>query len=333
MSKLNSKIEDINKILRDGEGQDPSSVTIYQDDINYKHYFVTDAMNIVLGAEGWMLEVMDDDDYTKKTGSREMTAEMVRVRMSIFPEDMTQPTPSRETYGAMNSSKGDDGDALKGAISDAIKKCASLFGIGRDAYNGQLAARYGKAKVTEQRMGGAMAQSSQRRSMVGNSQMAKKTEPARMIAPEEPPAPMSPLTLSPAPTVPGIPLLPVGCTAFTRHLEKPGNMPGSGSVTTIDNLTESERGQIIDYLKTCKTRFDPDMATHGKKALEAFVRATGITGVSKISELPRYYLDTLGGYNWISMVTAAISFWNSYATASPLATTPPWTPEGGMNAT
>jgi hypothetical protein len=324
-SSLNAKIVEINKILRDGEGQDPSSVIVFQEDVNYKHYYVTDAMNVILGADGWMLEVTDTGDYTKKSGSREMTAEMVRVRISIFPDDMTQPTPSRETFGAMNSSKGDDGDALKGAISDAIKKCASLFGIGRDAYNGQLASRYGKAKVTEQRMGGAMAQSSQQRASMGNSQMSKPTEPARMVTPE----PAQSRDVPPVTQTSAIPLLPDGCVAFRQHMEN-----GRELITTSDKLTEKERGQIIDYLKTCPKRYDADMATHGRMALTAFVQSFGLTGVTKISELPRYYLYTQAGYVWVSIVTAAISFWNSQSSdVSPLATAPPWTPEGGMNAT
>jgi hypothetical protein len=82
---------------------------------------VTTRLNTVLGVDGWEFGVVEhghDETHAWVLG---------RLTVRIFDDRMI----SRSQFGECSIQKGMAiGDARKGACSDALKKCASLFGVG-----------------------------------------------------------------------------------------------------------------------------------------------------------------------------------------------------------
>ena len=97
---------------------------------------VFDSMNEVFGPENWGYEIVE---YSQQQieGKGMNAYGLVRVRVFIkSPGTVVY----RESFGG---SRNDGiGDALKGAVTDAVQKALALFSVGRIAYEGELGNYY-----------------------------------------------------------------------------------------------------------------------------------------------------------------------------------------------
>ncbi len=98
----------------------------------YRPQSVIDALNQVLGANSWGYEVLEHsvEKVESKKGDTRYLA-YVKLRLWVVDRDS-----SKDVFGG--SENYTPGDALKGAVTDAIQKGLSLFSIGRKAYRGEL---------------------------------------------------------------------------------------------------------------------------------------------------------------------------------------------------
>ena len=98
----------------------------------YKPQYVFDAVNAILMPENWRYEVV-----SKEIFDNQVVAE-VKLFIRVKDEWFCKGAQS----GQMQIVRGNVGDAMKGAITDAIQKCLSLLSIGSDAYKGLLQAAF-----------------------------------------------------------------------------------------------------------------------------------------------------------------------------------------------
>jgi hypothetical protein len=84
---------------------------------------VFDAVNSVLKPEGWYYAVVEPTVYENEI--------VVKVIVRIGAREC-------EHFGGMKVIKGDHGSAYKGAVTDALQKALSMFGVGSKAYRGEL---------------------------------------------------------------------------------------------------------------------------------------------------------------------------------------------------
>jgi recombination DNA repair RAD52 pathway protein len=87
-------------------------------------YYVTSLLNHIFGYR-WSYEILSESE--SKQGANTLIS--VRGRLTITTETGLQL--SREQYGSSSNAK----DPYKSAASDALKKCASLFGVAQDVYS------------------------------------------------------------------------------------------------------------------------------------------------------------------------------------------------------
>ncbi|MGZ6236376.1 MAG: Rad52/Rad22 family DNA repair protein [Syntrophales bacterium] len=134
---VEEKIKAVNKILQDGE---PANISVdsYSGYSGYKPQFIVDAMNVVFGIGSWGFEEIATDIVTSQT--EKGTASLAVTQVKVWLKDIAfQPVG----WGQSRITKGDVGDAKKGAQTDAIKKALSYFSIGNRAYHGLLRAEVG----------------------------------------------------------------------------------------------------------------------------------------------------------------------------------------------
>jgi len=127
------KIKAVNKILMDGEPKNVSydTSTSYT---GYKPKYLIDAMNAVFKIGQWGFEEIGAELVTSQTDKGTIpTIAIVQVKVWIKPVEFTPVG-----YGQSRITRGDVGDAKKGAQTDAIKKALSYFSIGNRAYHGLL---------------------------------------------------------------------------------------------------------------------------------------------------------------------------------------------------
>mgnify|MGYP001421968054 CR=1 FL=1 len=100
----------------------------------YGYQWVADRLNEVLGL-GWDMtwEVVHHAEGTYRNGA---PYHDVTVRCAIKIRESAAHVVVRECAGGHIASL--YGDALKGAITNAFKKTAAFFGVGRDAYAGTI---------------------------------------------------------------------------------------------------------------------------------------------------------------------------------------------------
>ncbi len=132
---LTSKVEAINALLRALGRQAVQEIkmmkngqVIGQVRYGYKPQYVFDAVNNVLLPENWRFEVVSKDVF-----DHQVVAE-VKLFIRIADEWLCKGSQT----GQMQIVRGNVGDAMKGAITDALQKCFSLLSIGSDAYRGLL---------------------------------------------------------------------------------------------------------------------------------------------------------------------------------------------------
>lgn len=128
------KIKAVNQVLLTGE---PGNISVdgYSNRTGYKPQFLIDAMNAVFKIGQWGFEEVASEIVTTQTEKGNSSLAIAQVRVWMKGIDF-QPVG----YGQSRVTKGDVGDAKKGAQTDAIKKALSYFSIGNRAYHGLLKA-------------------------------------------------------------------------------------------------------------------------------------------------------------------------------------------------
>ncbi|RUM87163.1 MAG: hypothetical protein DSZ25_03905 [Thermovibrio sp.] len=97
----------------------------------YKPQSVIDALNRVIGSTNWGYKVLEHSiSEVERKGEKRYLA-WVKIRLWILETEAF-----KEVFGG--SENYTPGDALKGAVTDAIQKGLSLFSVGRKAYRGEL---------------------------------------------------------------------------------------------------------------------------------------------------------------------------------------------------
>ena len=92
-------------------------------------------MNAVFKIGQWGFEVVSSEIVSHQTEKGNSSLAIAQVKVWIKTIDF-MPVG----YGQSRVTKGDIGDAKKGAQTDAIKKALSYFSIGNRAYHGLLKA-------------------------------------------------------------------------------------------------------------------------------------------------------------------------------------------------
>ena len=124
------KVKAINKLLADQGAavvQKKPSIGSRPALYGYRPMCVFEAVNEVLGPLGWG-HTIDNIEYSERQA-------IVKVSVSIEGRHSYQ-------FGEAQIVKGDKGSAAKGAVTDALQKALSLFGIGAAAYRGELETVY-----------------------------------------------------------------------------------------------------------------------------------------------------------------------------------------------
>src|SRR6266404_3242904 len=131
---VEEKIKAVNKILQDGE---PGNISLdnYSGFTGYKPQYIVDAMNAVFGIGGWGFEEISSHLEGLRVEKGTPTLAVAQVKAWLKAIDF-MPVG----WGQSRITKGDLGDAKKGAQTDAIKKALSYFSIGNRAYHGLLKA-------------------------------------------------------------------------------------------------------------------------------------------------------------------------------------------------
>jgi len=102
--------------------------------IGYVPQFLIDALNSVttLWSYDYRLISLEEKEVTRKSGNKEKVySATVEVSLWILDHRIRKV----QVGGGENVTPG---DAIKGAITDAIGKCLSLYSIGSKAYRGEL---------------------------------------------------------------------------------------------------------------------------------------------------------------------------------------------------
>lgn len=129
---LAERIAQVNEILASF-----GAVAIETDQKGYTGYsaqYVMDAVNQALGFDGWRYDLVSHQ--VEKSGEKAHRA-MVLLQLSIRMDDGSWFCRGPVVGGGTN---GDGPDALKGAITDGLKKAFSQWSIGNRAYRGELSA-------------------------------------------------------------------------------------------------------------------------------------------------------------------------------------------------
>jgi recombination DNA repair RAD52 pathway protein len=131
---VEEKIRAVNRILQEGEPKN-ISVDNYSGFTGYKPQHIVDAMNVAFGIGGWGFEELSADILTTQT--EKGTSSLAIAQVKVWLKDIACMPVG---WGQSRVTKGDTGDAKKGAQTDALKKALSYFSVGNRAYHGLLKA-------------------------------------------------------------------------------------------------------------------------------------------------------------------------------------------------
>lgn len=134
----------INKLREDfpGEAVDKKEVGAFVQ-IGYRAQYIIERLNDVFGHDGWRYTVLEEREYDKYAGAKVML-EILHWQGSMGPDGIFAPEfppkviAQRTQWGNCNIVKDNIFDAKKGAITNALCKCASMFDIGHLAYKSML---------------------------------------------------------------------------------------------------------------------------------------------------------------------------------------------------
>jgi hypothetical protein len=112
------------------EGTKASDTRKGYDTTGYQYQFLVNVLNETVGPNGWSMEykVVKELAGTYRSGA-EYHELIVETKVDIL--DATRVCVGNHTSSSY-------GDALKGAITNSLKKTLGLFGIGKKAYEGAL---------------------------------------------------------------------------------------------------------------------------------------------------------------------------------------------------
>lgn len=132
------KVEAVNKILLAGE---PENITKPDTNgyVGYEPQHLIDAMNEGFGIGNWGFEELSSETVDNEKA----TLAIAHIAVWLSGIDFKPAA-----WGQSRVTRGDIGDAKKGAQTDAIKKALAYFSIGNRAYHGLLD---GKKPAPQQR--------------------------------------------------------------------------------------------------------------------------------------------------------------------------------------
>lgn len=123
----------------------------------FKPAYIIERLNECFGYKGWVAELQDFSFV--RNGTTQQTSIMIDencvtvwVKLAVFFKD-DRKWRSHNQFGTCEFHKGMSiGEAIKGAYTDGLKKCAGYFDIGQEAYKGNVEPFYNenKAKQTRQ---------------------------------------------------------------------------------------------------------------------------------------------------------------------------------------
>jgi hypothetical protein len=129
---VEGKIKTVNRILQQGE---PANISVdsYSGYSGYKPQHIVDAMNAVFGVGNWGFVELSAEVVSTPTEKGSVSLAVAQVQVWLKGIDF-MPVG----WGQNKVTRGDVGDAKKGAQTDAIKKALSYFSIANRAYHGLL---------------------------------------------------------------------------------------------------------------------------------------------------------------------------------------------------
>src|SRR5260221_7487180 len=135
---MNELVEQVNKLLLAGE---PGNITKADTNgyVGYEPQAIIDSMNEGFGIGSWGFEELSSETVDNEKG----TLAVAQVRVWLKDIDF-KPF----AWGQSRVTRGDTGDAKKGAQTDAIKKALAYFSIGNRAYHGLLDKKLGNSPRT-----------------------------------------------------------------------------------------------------------------------------------------------------------------------------------------
>ena len=129
---IGEKIKAVNQILQAGE---PNNVSVdsYSGYSGYKPQHIIDSLNAVFVIGGWGFVEISTEIVNVQTEKGTGSLAVAQVQVWLKGIDF-MPVG----WGQARVTKGDVGDAKKGAQTDAIKKALSYFSVGNRAFHGCL---------------------------------------------------------------------------------------------------------------------------------------------------------------------------------------------------
>jgi hypothetical protein len=135
MNDIATKIKAVNACLKAGE---PGNISFdsFSGFTGYKPQFIVDALNEHLGIGEWGFEELGTEIVTTPAEKADQKDQVLAIaQVKVWLKDIEfHPV----AWGQSRVTKGDIGDAKKGAQTDAIKKALSYFSVGNRAFYGQL---------------------------------------------------------------------------------------------------------------------------------------------------------------------------------------------------
>lgn len=111
------------------------------DTTGIKYQAVVDRLNEVLGLEGWRQEVRvlrEETETTRKDKTMHTVTSEVTLRVGFYSKTRGEWVELTQRVSPGGHSSLEFGSAHKGAMTNALKKCAALLGVGREAYLGTI---------------------------------------------------------------------------------------------------------------------------------------------------------------------------------------------------
>jgi hypothetical protein len=105
------------------------------DTTGYRYQYIANRLNEVLGVEHWIAvpKILKDDIFTTAKGVQWSEVGMeITIAIGEWENGVFITGAEKTCYGGHQSKIW--GDAAKGAFTNALKKTAGLFGVGKEAY-------------------------------------------------------------------------------------------------------------------------------------------------------------------------------------------------------
>lgn len=166
---VEEKVEEVNKILKKGE---PVNINVdpFTKYVGYKPQYVVDAMNTTFGIGNWGFEEIQTEMINTVETERVLPT-LATCQVKVFIKEIEFMPVG---WGQSRVTRGDVGDAKKGAQTDALKKALSYFSVGNRAYHGLLKNGQETETPTETNSESQEGVSSETPKTLGNKVLCKK---------------------------------------------------------------------------------------------------------------------------------------------------------------